>query len=49
MHLECLIYYSGFFLTAVNSMIHLDSFCYCEVLIGNSQKWSGEHKSRLKC
>lgn len=41
MHLECLIYSSGFFLTAVNSVIHLDSLCYCEVLIGNSQKRRG--------
>lgn len=33
--LECLISYSGFFLTTVNSVIHLDNLCYCAVLIGN--------------
>lgn len=41
MHLECLIYYSRFFLTVVNSLIYLDSLCYGEVLIANSQKQSG--------
>lgn len=45
MHLECLIYYSGFFLTTVNAVIHLDRLCYYEVLIGNSQKRRA-HKSK---
>ena len=38
MHLERLLCYSGFFLAAVKSVIHLDSLWDCEVLIGNSQK-----------
>lgn len=45
MHLECLIYYSGFFLTTVSAVIHLDRLCYYEVLIGNSQKRRA-HKSQ---
>lgn len=40
MHLEFLNY-SRFLLTAVNSVIHLDSLCYYEVLIANSQKQIG--------
>lgn len=38
MHLECLLCYSGFFLAAVKSAIHLHSLCDWDVLIGYSQK-----------
>lgn len=40
MHLECLPSYSVFFLAVVNSVIHLDSLCSWEFLLGNSQKQS---------
>ena len=47
MHFEHLIYYSGFFLTTVNAVIHLDGLRYYEVLIGNSQKRRAQKSKQM--